>query len=82
VGRWRSSLPFGIDGVVVKVDALDDQDALGSTARGPRWAIAYKFPAEWRPLAGRANRRGHAGGRLGTGQRRRSHGKPRHPSQR
>lgn len=42
----RASLPFGIDGVVVKLNRLSDQAELGSTSRGPRWAIAYKFPAE------------------------------------
>ncbi|MDX2064379.1 MAG: NAD-dependent DNA ligase LigA [Fimbriimonadaceae bacterium] len=42
----RPELPFGIDGVVIKVDDMAAQRTLGFTARGPRWAIAYKFPAE------------------------------------
>ena len=42
----RASLPFAIDGVVVKVNSLDLQNQLGFTSRGPRWATAYKFAAE------------------------------------
>jgi len=42
----RHELPFGIDGAVLKVDSLDAQENLGTTAHGPRWAIAYKYPAE------------------------------------
>jgi DNA ligase (NAD+) len=42
----RTSYPYEIDGAVVKVDAFDDQAILGSTAKFPRWAIAYKFSAE------------------------------------
>jgi DNA ligase (NAD+) len=46
VQRMRPSLPFGIDGVVVKVNDIAQQEALGFTARGPRWATAVKFAAE------------------------------------
>jgi DNA ligase (NAD+) len=48
--RWaheiRESLPFGIDGVVLKVNDLDAQETLGFTSHGPRWAVAFKYPAE------------------------------------
>jgi len=42
----RHGLPYEIDGVVVKVDSFAMQDELGSTAKAPRWAIAFKFPPE------------------------------------
>ena len=42
----RLGLPFDTDGVVIKVDDLDDRDRLGQTVKFPRWAMAFKFPAE------------------------------------
>ncbi len=44
----RHDLPYEIDGIVVKIDALDAQLAMGSTSKAPRWAIAYKLPPEER----------------------------------
>ncbi|ERJ12982.1 NAD-dependent DNA ligase LigA [Haloplasma contractile] len=42
----RNNLPYDIDGIVIKVDDLDKQDELGFTVKTPKWAIAFKFPAE------------------------------------
>ncbi len=46
IGEMRGDLPFDIDGAVVKINQFDQREALGSTTKTPRWAVAYKFPAE------------------------------------
>lgn len=46
IGETRGELSFDIDGIVIKVDEIDKRDILGQTAKTPRWAVAYKFPAE------------------------------------
>jgi DNA ligase (NAD+) len=49
LGESREELPFDMDGAVVKVNSLTDRSVVGSTAKCPRWAIAYKYPPEQKP---------------------------------
>lgn len=46
IGRTRSGLAYGIDGAVIKINRYSDREKLGNTSKVPRWAIAYKYPAE------------------------------------
>jgi DNA ligase (NAD+) len=45
----RPNLDFAVDGMVVKIDRLDFRERLGSTSKAPRWAVAFKYPAERKP---------------------------------
>lgn len=49
IGDIRGELSYGIDGIVIKVNSLEQRRRLGSTAKAPRWAVAYKFPPEEKP---------------------------------
>lgn len=49
IGETRETFPFDIDGAVVKVNNLSQRETLGSTAKFPRWAAAYKYPPEVKP---------------------------------
>ena len=49
INEEREYLPCDIDGAVIKLDNLSDREALGSTAKVPRWAVAYKYPPEIKP---------------------------------
>ena len=49
IGDNREALSYGIDGIVIKVDSLAYRRQMGSTAKAPRWAVAYKFPPEEKP---------------------------------
>ncbi len=51
IGEERANLPFDIDGAVVKVNSLKQRELLGTTSKVPKWAIAYKFPAEQQETA-------------------------------
>ena len=48
IGNERFTLPYGIDGAVVKLDNLAERERLGATSKVPRWAVAYKYPPEQR----------------------------------
>ncbi|MGI6039456.1 MAG: NAD-dependent DNA ligase LigA [Clostridiales bacterium] len=49
IGASREEFPFEIDGAVVKVNTLSAREAMGSTSKAPRWAVAYKYPPDQKP---------------------------------
>lgn len=46
LGEHRDEMPYDMDGAVIKIDSLEQRTALGSTAKAPRWAVAFKYPPE------------------------------------
>lgn len=46
IGENRGDFPYDIDGAVIKINSLAEREELGSTAKAPRWAAAYKYPPE------------------------------------
>ena len=48
IGESRSTLPFGIDGAVVKIDSIALRETLGAGSKYPAWAVAFKYPPEWK----------------------------------
>ena len=85
----REELPYEIDGVVLKVDSIEQQRLLGYTAKAPRWAIAYKYAArqamtvvEGIEVTGGPHRRADPRGAAQAGRGRRRHGFAGHPAQR
>ena len=87
--RIRHDFPYETDGAVIKVDALEQRERLGFTAKSPRWAIAYKYAAERVETrlidiisSSRAHWNSYAGGRARAGRGERKHGRPRDLAQR
>ena len=84
----RDTLPYEIDGIVVKVDRISLQQELGFTGKAPRWAIAYKYAARGRhhssrrhPRASGAHGKTHSGRGLEASTNRRNYSEPRHAAQ-
>ena len=85
----RQKLEYDIDGIVIKVNSIAQQNKLGATSKSPRWAISYKYSAEQAETvleehnpSSRAHRRRHPSGKPQTRATGRHHSQPRHIAQR